>query len=267
MSYSCAIMKPSVMYFRDKCLRSGFLIILLLFSFLTRGQEYINTDRPDQTESPFVMGKRSLQIESGFLYNKFDKHKSAYIFRNLIRYGISHWMEVRLLTEEGANREVYIEETVQSTYPLAASTKILIARDQKWKTAVTLVGYVELPFTATTRERKEYWSPCVLMAFGNKFNKTFSVEYNVGLKQNAYDPEWGGVFNTSFKYFFTRKFQGFTEYYSQLSFDKTSDHNIDTGLMFSPWIDFQIDVAVGTRIFAPGNSNQYATLGFSWRCF
>ncbi len=251
-------------------LPSLFLLILghlVLYPTIASAQEYINADRPDQTESPFVMGKHSMQVESGILYNHFDKHPYAMISRGLIRYGISQWMEARLLIEQGYHRDVYINETVQSSYPLAASTKILIARDIKWKTAVTLVAYLGLPFTARTKSQEKYWAPCVLMAFGNKLNQTFSIEYNLGMKQNAFDSGYGYLINTSFKYFFTKKFQGFTEYYGQLTPDQHPNHNLDTGFMYTPYIDIQFDVAVGTRIFEQGEQNQYATLGFVWRMF
>jgi len=59
--------------------------LLFLFSVNVFSQEVLITDRPDQTESPNVVGAGVLQIESGVLFEKYElskrisQHRTVYI--------------------------------------------------------------------------------------------------------------------------------------------------------------------------------------------
>lgn len=98
------------------------------FAFRTYSQEKeMNIDRPDQTEETYIMGKGQFQMETGGLYNKFDTGQNAWVSRTMIRYGISKIFEVGVLIEQGRERNRYIQETVQNTYPLAVRIKAAIA--------------------------------------------------------------------------------------------------------------------------------------------
>src|SRR5688572_10151783 len=92
-------------------MRNVVIIVLILYGcgFRSYSQEKeMNTDRPDQTEETHLVNKHQLQVETGFLYNKYDTGRSSFISRTMIRYGISKKWEVGLLVEQGRGRNRYI---------------------------------------------------------------------------------------------------------------------------------------------------------------
>ena len=78
------------------------LVILALFLTSVNSQSII-TDRPDQTESAITVEPGILQIESGII-NQVDgdganRFRNLIIPTNLIRYGISNRVELRMVFE------------------------------------------------------------------------------------------------------------------------------------------------------------------------
>jgi hypothetical protein len=81
------------------------LITLFFFVFLCiklAGQR-IDTDRPDQTDSPTIIPIKSFQIESGFLdgytYNSGNRERQLLLPTTLLRYGLSKNIEIRIVEQ------------------------------------------------------------------------------------------------------------------------------------------------------------------------
>ena len=72
------------------------LFILVFVTVSISYSEDIQTDRPDQTESTYIVPNNSLQIELGLENDNFDKQKILYLPTALFRYGISKYVELRL---------------------------------------------------------------------------------------------------------------------------------------------------------------------------
>jgi len=229
-------------------------------------EEEMDTDRPTQTESAATLKQGTTQLETGFLFNYFDDEQTtpAYIGRALLRYGITNRVEARLLIEDGKNRDVYITETVQSTYPLALSTKISLVEQHSWLPDISLVTYLKLPFTSRSEAQTAYWSPAVIGAFKNKLSQLWEVEYNVGIMQEAYDRSWNWLGNGELKYKASDKLSIFGEYFAQYESGEEPVHNAAAGGMFQCSKNMQLDIAGGTTINA-SKPNAFITLGYSVR--
>lgn len=83
-------------------------------------QSEMSIDLPGQTEETALVEKGQVQLETSLLYNRYKNVPSSLIGRALLRYGLSKRLEIRFLVEDGRQRDQYIEETVQSIYPLEA---------------------------------------------------------------------------------------------------------------------------------------------------
>ena len=67
---------------------------------MVNGQESIQTDRPDQTESPAITPKNHLQIETGVFYEKTDRDSENFSHPTVLwKYGINENFELRMITE------------------------------------------------------------------------------------------------------------------------------------------------------------------------
>lgn len=190
----------------------------------------INTDRPDQTEGTQVMGKKELQIEADFYYNYFEKEKSALISSNLIRLGLAKRAELRVVVEEGRQRDAFIE-TTQGVYPLSVGSKVSVIKEHKWIPNVSLIGYLQLPFVSKTSENKMMWAPAIIVATEYDISK-LSIDVNLGLKGGAFSPQKAFMASTSFRLECSDKIQAFIEYFSQYPEGSHPRHNADTGMMY-----------------------------------
>ena len=82
------------------------ILLLIIFCLLICEVSFcqkiknIQTDRPDQTECPFIVPKNHFQIETGVTYEKINTTEINFIYPTILsKFGISERFEVRLITE------------------------------------------------------------------------------------------------------------------------------------------------------------------------
>ena len=74
-------------------------LTLLGISTASAQMEKIDTDRPDQTESPAITPKKWIQLEMGFTMQQNNKTEKEFLLPTLLsKYGISKKVEFRLIT-------------------------------------------------------------------------------------------------------------------------------------------------------------------------
>uniref|UniRef100_UPI0040487B1B hypothetical protein n=1 Tax=Flavobacterium sp. TaxID=239 RepID=UPI0040487B1B len=92
-----------------------YLCFTILISNFIQAQESIQTDRPDQTETPAIVPKNMLQIETGFNYQKENNDvSSSNLPTILIKYGVNDILEIRLITGFDNQKN---KNTIQSGFP------------------------------------------------------------------------------------------------------------------------------------------------------
>ena len=85
------------------CMRIMWALLFFELALLSQSEVPLITDRPDQTESAVTVPKKSLQIETGAVY-EFDRIgsteiRSLHFAKTLFRYGVTDCLELRLDTE------------------------------------------------------------------------------------------------------------------------------------------------------------------------
>jgi hypothetical protein len=221
-------------------------------------------DMPDETHETDLVDKGTLQIETAYLLNNYKESKHSSIWQGLVRYGVSKHLELRLLVETGSNLKSYVEKTVQSTYPLAASAKILLVKDHKFLPDISLISFLQLPFYNINKETKVYWAPVFLVAFENKTGKKWQFDYNAGIQQEAFSTEWVWLGNVSVHYKLVEQLEFFTEYFAQYQHGNNPQHNLGAGAAYqlNNFMEFFI-MAGGTIDYA--ESNHYFNGGVAFR--
>lgn len=250
------------------------LLLTIFFCFLTRLVVYaqdtskpMEAARPDQTEGTHAVNAGNLQIETGAFYTHFDTGEYSFTGRMQIRYGLHDHAELQLLVEDGRQRDRFIDETGQSIYPLALGTRINFLEDHPVLPNITFVGYLKLPFTNRSAEQKVYWSPTAIAAFSKEFGrqKQFEIEWNAGIKQEAYSKDIAWLGSAALEYFLTKHFYFFGEYFAEYQKGESPNNNIDGGAAWLITDNFQIDIAAGTTFKASEQSSQFVTAGIAYR--
>lgn len=243
--------------------KAGLLVCLALALFINCAvAQKQNTDISDETEEVSTLKKGSLQIESAMLYNHFSDHPYALINESMIRYGLSSRLEVRLLTEQGKEKEQFIENTVQSMNAVAVGIKLAMLKSKGVLPAITLVPYLQVPVTYS-KDVKAYWSPTILLAFQHELHEHWKLDYHAGVQQQAFSTEWSFPFSASLHYEVSDKLDMFTEYFSQFQPGEDPFHNLGGGLVWRAVHGLQVFISGGSSItYSP--DNYFFKLGIGW---
>ncbi len=239
---------------------------LALISHTTNGQsiEPINTDRPDQSDGTYILTAKNFQIETGLVFSQTDKQLTDIVQTTMFRYGVSKKLEVRLLVYEGFTSNDAFKTKNFGLYPVSVSAKRSICKQNKMWPAVTLVGYLQLPFTASKIYQIDYYAPTFLFAFQNDFNDKLSLGYNAGITWDGIEKQNSYLATASFSYNLSDKFSMFAEYFSMFTKIDSPSHNTDFGAQYLIKPQLQVDLAAGTSLFNKSQSI-FETFGISYR--
>lgn len=222
--------------------------------------------RPDQTEGTHSVERGNLQIETGATLTHFDDGIEAFTGRLQARYGVAERAELQLVVEDGRQRDRYIEETVQSIYPVALGTRITLVEDKPGLPDIAFVGYLKLPVSSRSSEQKVYWAPTAMAAVSKEFGrqKQYELEANVGIKQDAYSRDISWLGSAALEYYPIKQLYFFGEYFAEYQSGDSPSNNIDGGVAWIVNKNFQLDIAAGTTVHAE-QGNQFISAGLAYR--
>lgn len=240
-------------------------MVVLLSTIDAYAQDKIESERADQGEDAHALERGQLQVEAGVIYNHFDSGANALIGESMIRYGVMKHLELRVMIEEGKQRDRFIEETVQGFYPLALGTKVILLEKHKSLPDIALSAYVKLPFTSRTREQAAYWSPALFAIFEKELeNKKWDFLGNIGIKQEAYSTSYQWQTVGIVKYEGIKDLNIMAEYFANYQAKEQPVHNLGLGFAYSITNNFEIDLSGGSTVFS-NEPNQFVALGFAFR--
>ncbi len=236
-----------------KCLALGFALLPLKSfsqadSLKITPKTKMQVDLPDETEETDLLHKHEVQIETSVLYNRYRNGEPSLIGLGMLRYGLSDKVELRLMAEDGYNRDKYLEETVQSTSPFSIGTKITILKNKKILPDITFVGYLKLPATSRSKEQTVYWSPILLLAFQNKLSGKWTLEYNGGIQQESFGRDWFWLASGSIHYEISGSVEVFAEYFGQYQKGEESVHNAGAGIAYQMAENWELFLSGGSTI-------------------
>jgi hypothetical protein len=221
--------------------------VLLSISILS-AQQTINTDRPDQSDGVYILEKKRWQIEEGVLFAK------AKLLNNLmLRYGITHSMEIRLLIDCGKENDLI------GLLPVSLSMKQRIYKGEEIIPAVSVIGYVSSDYLATKNFSNKEWNYNVVLAFENEVSDNFSVGYNVTTTSFCKDIS----VTCNLGYSVLKNLSYFVEYFVTFEKHNIPEHNFDVGLLYSCLDNFQVDIATGNTFNTM--ENYFITAGFAYK--
>jgi len=235
-------------------------ILIIKISYENTNAQII-TDRPDQTESSSTVPIGSLQLESGVLveYQRQDQENSRQILlpTNLFRYGITNWIELRILNQFEINE--ISEEQSEGVSDLEVGTKIQILRKENIDTEIALLSHLLLPTNSNNFTNDNYGTI-------NKLSISHTINENVGLGYNV-GYNYFGSGNGDFTYSLAlgiginEKAGVYVEPFGELSNMEELVVNFNTGFTYLLNKNLQFDFSFGTGI---NQSMNYLSIGMSW---
>lgn len=237
------------------------ILVLLLTSV---NSQSIITDRPDQTESAITVEPGILQIESGII-NQVDgdginRLKNIFLPTNLLRYGISNNVELRLVLQ------LYGEKTTtNSTYQFALGnvefgTKVVLNRKEDSKVQFALLSHVKLP-------KNDWGNFSENLGFINRLSLMHELTNIIGIGYNlGYDyftnRQGNFTYTMAIGIGVSEKLSIYGESFGSVFVNNIPLSNFDYGLAYLVKPYFQLDLSFGLGL---NNQMNYQSIGFSWR--
>ncbi|OAB80141.1 transporter [Cochleicola gelatinilyticus] len=214
------------------------------------------TDRPDATESPTTVPKKSIQVETGAFYESFEENNiksEVYTYNTtLLRYGLLDNFELRL----GFNLEDVklstngneFSDPDSSLSPLLAGIKVAIAEEDGFLPEIGLLGHLYLPFTVNKEMRPETTGVDFRFSFAHTLSERSSLAYNLGAQWLDGTPGAAYVYTLVYGYSITDRLGAYAEVYGDLPENTKANHFWDAGVTYALQPNIQLDATIGRSI-------------------
>ena len=208
-----------------------FILVFLLFicKNINAQDEPIDTDRPDQTESPVTVKKHWMQIEHGFDIER-DNKISTTGSSTLFRYGLLQNFELRLETDLIHTPSTKYSPSTTELQPIAIGTKISLWQQKNRLPKTSLLIHVGIPFLAARSFKNFNAATSIKLAFQNNLSQIISWGYNAGAEWDGENSDPAYIYTFSNGINLSKKLYGFLEIYGSLKNHELPQHNIDAGL-------------------------------------
>lgn len=253
--------------------------LLILVLFLASGMSFAQsedigaliTDRPDATESPSIVRKGFLQIETGGFYtdNGDDSFRTKEITYNttLFRYGLMQNFELRVgldyLSTEFESNGQQIGDRLNGTSPLLLGAKIGIAEEKGWMPKMAILGHLSMPFSAGSDYKPENTGMDFRFAFDHTLSDRSGIAYNLGARLDAGNPQLAYLYTIAYGYDLTSKIGVYVELYGDFPENSSANHLWDAGFTYLANDDLQFDLTFGSGI--TDGQNLLLSAGLSYR--
>lgn len=235
-------------------------------------QAYIMTDRPGIADTPFLIKKSAIQIESGFNYEFNTDHgrtNNALTYNStLFRYGISKNFELRITSEyvKVTERHSLSDEAMRTkgVNALTLGSKIFITEEQNWIPAISFMATLNLPYFGNKELRPLYVAPGFKFMAQHSLTEKLSLSYNAGALWDGNKPISTGLYTFGLDYSLTEKATIFIENFGFVPESGHSQHGSNAGLCYLFTKNFQFDISAGFGL-TDISSDGFINFGLSWR--
>lgn len=247
-------------------MKSFFLTVAaLILGLISQAQltEKIEADRPDQTETPFVVPRNYFQAEFGFNRESYRTGVIQFLHpTSLLKYGLNNKIELRLEATYLRREEMLIPQPKITTVlePVEIGTKIALAEEKGWRPKTSVLVHVGMPFIADKQYHTDPVNFSAIITLQNTLSETIAIGYNLGVEGGN---ETSFIYTLSPGFSLSEKWYGYIEVFGSVS-KNLSEQNIDMGLAYSTSKNTKVDLSAG---FGLGNAplKHYVAFGFSFR--
>lgn len=226
-------------------MRFCFAFLLLGLGIFSKAQ--INTDRPTQSASAFVLPQGEIQAEVGFLserpFKRVDLYNVQYL-NTLIRVGVLNGVELRL-TQNFLGTRIN-GEGPNGLSPTTLGTKIHLLEENAGIPQISVIGQVTLANGGKGFE-SDVSTKEMRLNFQNTISDRVSLGYNIG-------GIWAGSENTLGLYSvvlgisIAPDLTFFLEPYGFIAKNTPKDGRFNTGLIYAASDKFQMDISAGNGL-------------------
>lgn len=248
-------------------MKNLFIATLLYFAFqniaFAQDLPSIQTDRPDQTECPFITPINYFQLENGFSYEKSKSNSSEIVAPTILtRYGINDHFELRLITEYVINKEN--SSKIAGINPVLIGFKTRLFEEKGIIPLTSFIAHIAIPKAASKEFKTIYYAPEFRFTMQHTISDKQSLSYNLGAEWNGETAEPSFIYTLTTGYSLTEKIGGYIEFYGFVPQIEKPDHRFDLGLTYLINPNHQLDISGGVGL-SEISPKYYLAIGYSFR--
>jgi hypothetical protein len=233
----------------------------MLFSLALRGQQMgrIETDRPDQTECPFIVKKGYIQAEMGFNRNRNADGLEYFFPTTLLKIGLWKSIELRYVSVAS------LSAGISSFKTEALGFKLALFEGKKWIPRTAVISHFHwdnLNRDESERNQTKHSVGDVVLTMQNDFGRGFGIGYNLGAEFHA-NGSMEGIYRIAPNMNLGQKGYAYVEVFGRVPFSVDVDHWVDGGLAYYLNDDVKLDCSIGKSL--SNASDWYGALGISFR--
>lgn len=235
-------------------------------------QSEIITDRPDVTESSSTVPHKTLQIESGIVYEKTNSqelHMENWFFgTTILRYGLWERFEIRAgsyyqLTQ-GEVRESSADTTEHGWGPVLVGFKVFVVKEKGLRPEISIIAEMTLRHIGSPTYRPTFSYPVAKLSASHTLTRDLSFGYNAGFAYNGENADGFFVYSAVLGYRITTRLSAFGEAFGTFDHGNLPNHRIDGGFTYLVRNNLQLDISAGMG-FDKEVDKSFFSAGFSWR--
>ena len=239
-------------------MRYGLIFLLLLFGLELRAQQSgrIETDRPDQTECPFIVKKGYFQAEIGF-NRANDAGSIQYLLpTSLLKIGIHPLVELRYTLLHEPSKGVFTES-------FGFKSHLFKERGALPRTAII----VQYHLNQDRRDQSEL-NPLphsvgeTILTFQNSLGGPWGIGYNFGAEYHS-DGAVEGIYRIAPNVNIGKRGYAYAEVFGRFPASEFADHSYDAGFAYYVNEDLKLDISAGQSFLHP--EDHYVAIGLSFR--
>jgi Putative MetA-pathway of phenol degradation len=239
--------------------------IMILGSVASQGQNLpsIATDRPDQTECPFIVPTGFLQAENGFLYEKTTINNQFMAYPSVLwKYGLSTQFELRLITEL-VSEDGGIQ-TLTGLTPIKVGFKVKLSEEKGFFPKTSFIGHLSVPKVASKAFRGDFYAPSFRFTMQHTLSNKFILAYNLGAEWDGVTPETTFIYTLTTGFSMSEKSGLYVELYGFVPQTQRADHRLDGGFTYLINNHVMMDLSGGIGL-SPNAPPYFLSLGLSYR--
>ena len=223
----------------------------------------IQTDRPDQTECPFIVPANHFQIENGLNYEQVSVSEMNYFYPSTLwKYGVNDNLEFRLITELNTNKCNEIKTS--GLNPVKVGFKTNLCKEKGIVPLTSFIGHISIPTLASNKFKTSFLAPSFRFTMQHTLTNKITLGYNLGAEWDGENPEPVFIYTLTTGFSCTDKIGTYIEFYGFAPNLKQFEHRTDGGITYNLSRNILLDVSGGFGL-SESAPNYYASLGFSIR--
>lgn len=237
------------------------ILFLISFAAFSQSEGRIETDRPDQTECPFIVKKGYLQAELGF-----NRSSREYLFpTSLVKYGLSKRLELRyvsVLAKEPGMETRFQTEAFGFKWAIFQPSGV---QSSGWIPRTSVIVHYNWDHQNRDFSEKNLRGHSigdVVFTMQNDFNERSGIGYNIGTEMHS-NGSFEGIYRVAPNVLIGKRGYAYVEVFGRFPASEFADHSYDAGFAYYVNDDLKLDLSAGQSFLHP--EDQYIAIGLSFR--